>query len=146
MKVVIQRVNSACVRVEGEIVGQIGQGLLLLVGFGPQDTLQALKPLCQKILNMRLFPREKNKFDLSILDTKGEILVVSQFTLYADTSKGRRPEFFGALEPQTAKELYSHMLEEFRNAGATRVESGIFGAYMQVSSENDGPVTILLES
>lgn len=146
MKFVIQRVNSASVRVQDQTVGQISKGLLVLVGFGSQDDAALLKPLCQKILNMRLFPDEKSKFNFSALEVKAELLVVSQFTLYADTSKGRRPEFFAALEPQAAKTLYAQLLDEFRQAGAQRVESGTFGAYMQVQSENDGPVTILLEA
>ena len=144
MKVVIQRVNSASVKVDGEVVGAIDKGLLLLVGFGKDDSEQALIPVAKKISNMRLFPDKNKKFDKSVLETSGGVLAVPQFTLFADTSKGRRPEFFSALNPDEATQLFETFLTCLKDTGISKVESGRFGAYMQVSLENDGPVTIIL--
>lgn len=146
MKLVIQRVNSASVAVEGQTVAEIGRGLLLFVGFGKDDTAEKLSPCAAKIANMRIFPHtETGRFDRSLIDIEGDILLVSQFTLFADTSKGRRPEFFGALEPEAASKLFSELAEAFSSLSIRRVGKGIFGAMMQVSLENDGPVTIVLD-
>lgn len=145
MKVILQRVSRAKVTVLGEVVGEIAQGLLLLVGFGQGDTRACLQPMADKILTMRVFPNDAGRFDLSVLDVQGEILAVPQFTLYADTSKGRRPEFFQALKPQEAEALFGDLLSLLRDSGARRVASGVFGAHMLVESVNDGPVTITVE-
>ena len=145
MRVILQRVSRASVSVNGEVVGEIGAGLLLLVGFGQGDSEDLLKPLAEKIVSMRVFSNDEGRFDRSLLDAGGEVLAVSQFTLYADTSKGRRPEFFQALKPAEAESLFQKFLAALRTAGATRVASGTFGAHMLVESVNDGPVTISLE-
>lgn len=146
MKVVLQRVNRASVSVEGEIVGEIGRGLLLLVGFGPGDSAEKLKPFAEKIINMRLFPEGEKNFHLSTKDTGADVLLVSQFTLFADTSKGRRPDFFGALAPEQAASLFEQFTACFQGLTSGRIATGRFGAYMQVSLENDGPVTLLLDA
>ena len=143
MKIVTQRVSSASVKVNDQIVGSCHTGLLLLVGFGKEDTKETLPKAAQKIVNMRIFADESGKFNNSLLDIKGEILCVSQFTLYADTRKGNRPGFSESLEPKKANELFDLFVEELKKAGALKVETGEFGAYMQVELINDGPVTIL---
>ena len=135
MKVLLQRVNFAEVVVNGQVIGKIGRGLLLLVGFGQGD---------DKIVNLRVFTDEKSKFNLSLLDLQGEVLVVSQFTLYADLNKGRRPDFTQALEPAIAKELCAKFISALQQTGLN-VASGEFGASMQVSLQNDGPVTMMIE-
>lgn len=145
MKIVIQRVQRAKVTVDSEVVGEISAGLLLLVGFGKGDMSQGIAPVVDKILNMRIFSNEQGRFDRSLLDIQGEVLAVSQFTLYADTSKGRRPEFFGALDPASAEALFEEFLQTLRNAAPSKVAAGRFGAMMQVELVNDGPVTITLE-
>lgn len=145
MRVIVQRVSSAAVHVSGDMVGTIGPGLLLLVGFGQGDSRENLRPIAEKISTMRIFSNEQGRFDRSVLDVKGDLLAVPQFTLYADTSKGRRPEFFQALSPDLAKPLFLEFLEALRATGASKVEAGIFGADMKVSLVNDGPVTICLE-
>ncbi|MBP9838938.1 MAG: D-tyrosyl-tRNA(Tyr) deacylase [Proteobacteria bacterium] len=146
MKNIIQRVNSASVKVEGKIVGSIEKGILLLSGFGVEDTAINIQSVADKIVNMRIFTNEKGRFDHSLLELKESILVVPQFTLYADTSKGRRPEFFQAMPPKEAEVMFLNYLNCFKGYGLKAVESGIFGADMKVSLENDGPVTIILES
>jgi D-tyrosyl-tRNA(Tyr) deacylase len=146
MKVLIQRVSKASVSVEGECISEISQGLLLLVGIGSEDTCAALKPMARKIANLRIFPDEKGRFHHSLLEVEGEALAVSQFTLYADTSGGRRPEFFSAMKPPEAEQLYDQFLTELRAVGIKSVKNGRFGAMMDVSLVNDGPVTIMLES
>ena len=146
MKVIIQRVNHGSVRVDGVTIGEIGKGLLLLVGFGAGDDSSKLAPMAEKIRYMRLFPDNGNKFHLSVVDIAGAVLAVPQFTLYADTSKGRRPDFFDALHPEKAEPLFNEFVEKLKAAGIRQVETGRFGAYMQVSLENDGPVTISLEN
>jgi D-tyrosyl-tRNA(Tyr) deacylase len=145
MKVILQRVSSAHVTSEGTLLGEIGAGLLLLVGFGAGDTESCIAPMVDKILKLRIFPNEAKKFDKDIIDVGGEILAVSQFTLFADTSKGRRPEFFGALEPTLAAALFDRFLDALRATPVKKVASGAFGAHMQISLVNDGPVTITLE-
>ena len=144
MKVVIQRVKEAQVVIEDELVGDINQGLLLLVGVGPDDTQEDLDYAVRKITNMRIFSDDMGKMNLSVQDIKGSILSVSQFTLFADTKKGNRPAFTGATKPDKASAMY----DAFNDALAqfVPVETGVFGADMQVSLVNDGPVTIILDT
>jgi D-tyrosyl-tRNA(Tyr) deacylase len=118
---------------------------MLLVGFGKDDSPDVLQPMAEKIATMRIFHDENGRFDASVIDSKGGILAVPQFTLYADTTKGRRPEFFQALAPQGAAHLFVQFKDALRQAGASEVESGVFGAHMEVELVNDGPVTITLE-
>lgn len=144
MKIIIQRVSEAAVSIDNEIVGQIDQGLLLLVGVGPDDTQADLDYAVRKILNMRIFSDENGKMNLSVQDIGGSILSISQFTLFADTKKGNRPAFTGAAKPELASQLY----DDFNDAleQAVPVARGRFGADMQVSLINDGPVTIVLDT
>lgn len=146
MKVLLQRVSRALVSVGDETISEIGPGLCLLVGLGAEDDQSKLAPMANKIANLRIFPDEKGRFHFSVLDTKGSALVVPQFTLYADTSHGRRPEFFSALAPDKAAPLVEQFAKALRTAGVAQVGAGRFGAHMQVSLTNDGPVTIMLES
>ncbi|GAB4330358.1 MAG: D-aminoacyl-tRNA deacylase [Leptolyngbyaceae cyanobacterium] len=146
MKVVIQRVLSSQVVVDGQIVGKIGRGLNLLVGISNTDTEAELEWMARKCLELRLFPAaEGGRFDCSVQDIKGELLVISQFTLYGDCRKGRRPSFDRAAAPEVAQALYEKFVEKLRTSGL-KVETGIFGAMMQVSIENDGPVTLVIEN
>lgn len=144
MRVVLQRVKEASVSIDGEVQATIGAGFLLLVGIGPEDTADDLAYICRKVVNMRIFSDDQGKMNLSIQDVGGAILSVSQFTLFAQTKKGNRPAFTGAAQPDLAKSLY----EDFNQllADFVPVETGIFGADMQVALVNDGPVTILLDS
>ncbi len=145
MRALIQRVSLASVTVENEVVGQIGEGLLVFLGIGLEDTETTVKTIADKIVQLRIFPDQQGKINLSLLDIRGEILVVSQFTLHADVSRGRRPSFTKAAPPSIAIPLYELFIETCKKYTLT-VESGIFGAYMQVELCNDGPVTILLDS
>jgi len=145
MKVVIQRVSRAKVTVEEQVIGEISAGLLLLVGFGKGDSSAEIPAMVEKIVTMRIFPNAQGRFDRSVLDIQGEVLAVSQFTLYADTTKGRRPEFFNALEPDPARELFEEFVQALRSVLPSKVATGQFGAMMQVELVNDGPVTITLE-
>lgn len=145
MKVVLQRVLRAQVTSRKEILGKIQQGLVLLVGVGSHDTVEDVNYLVRKILNLRVFEDEVGKMNLNIQQVAGSILSISQFTLYADTNKGNRPNFMQAAEPQMAKELYEKFNQGLR-MGKIAVETGRFGADMQVDFVNDGPVTILLDS
>jgi D-tyrosyl-tRNA(Tyr) deacylase len=145
MRALLQRVNSASVRVDGETVGAIAQGYLVFIGFKKGDEEAAIAPLVKKIVELRLFPDDRGRPHFSLLDVCGELLVVSQFTLYADTSKGRRPEFFAAMEPQEAERFYELFLAECRKFSGLKLASGRFRAHMTVSLENDGPVTLLVE-
>ncbi len=145
MRLVIQRVKQASVTVAHQIVGQIELGLLVLVGFAPTDHAGDLEFLADKIINLRIFPDDAGKMNRSLLDVQGELLVVSQFTLYGDARKGRRPSFIGAAEPVLATRLYQEFLDLLRSKGV-RVASGEFAADMDVSLVNWGPVTILLDS
>ena len=131
--------------VEGQEVGRIGPGLVLLLGVGKEDEVDDSQYLVDKILNLRIFSDENNRFNRSALDVGAEFLLVSQFTLYADTRKGRRPDFTGAAQPQEAQKLYDLTVERFRQTGL-KVASGRFQEYMQVRLQNDGPVAILLDS
>ena len=146
MRIVLQRVKSASVSIEGTVVGEIVQGFLLLVGVGPDDTRDDASYLARKIAGMRIFSDENGKMNLSIDQIGGKILSVSQFTLFADTKKGNRPSFTGAASPEAANKLYEEFNETLRTEYGLIVETGEFGADMQVSLVNDGPVTILLDT
>jgi D-aminoacyl-tRNA deacylase len=145
MKVLLQRVSEAAVSVDGRILGEIDKGLLLLVGFGRSDGSEDLEWMVRKILGLRIFSDAGGNMNLSVDQVDGGILAVSQFTLHADTRKGRRPSFMGAAEPDKANMLYDLFLEMLKASGL-RVESGEFGAMMKVSLVNDGPVTLMLDS
>ena len=144
MRIVLQRVKQAQVQVEAEVVGRIGAGLLLLVGVGKADAAAAVEFLAAKVLNLRIFEDEQGKMNRSILEVGGQLLAVSQFTLYGDTRKGRRPGFDAAALPQQAQPLFDQFVEKLRQSGLV-VETGRFGAHMEVSLINDGPVTFILE-
>ncbi len=145
MRVVIQRVSRASVRVDGETIGQIEHGLLILAGVKDGDTEDDVRYLAGKIPGLRIFPDGESHFQDSVTETDGSVLVVSQFTLYADTRKGRRPSFVEAAQPAEAERLYELLVSELRNRGLT-VETGRFGALMDVELVNDGPVTIIIDS
>lgn len=144
MRVVIQRVKQASVTVEGSCVGKIGKGLLLFVGIGRDDTQAVVDKYIDKIIKLRIFADEQGKTNLSLLDIQGELLAVSQFTLYADCKKGNRPNFLLAADPDKARELYEYFLSSCKNR-LGKAEAGEFGAEMQVELVNDGPFTIVLE-
>lgn len=145
MRAVIQKVKSASVTVDGELVGKIGQGILVLLGVSNQDSEKDATYLVEKTLNLRIFEDADGKMNLSLLDVKGELLVVSQFTLYGDARKGRRPSFIDAAQPEKANQLYEFFVSETRKQ-VEKVETGRFQAMMDVELINDGPVTILLDS
>ena len=145
MRAVVQRVSEASVIVEGQIVGQISRGLLVLLGIGREDEQSEGSLLAEKIANLRIFPDDQGRFNRSVLDISGEVLVVSQFTLYADTRRGRRPSFADAAAPEVAEPLIEAFTAVLRERGL-RVGSGVFGAHMSVRLQNDGPVTIVLDS
>lgn len=144
MKLVIQRVSEAKVEVDNKTVGEIGKGFLVLFGAGEDDTKEQADFLAEKLSNLRIFEDENEKMNLSIKDIDGELLIVSQFTLYADCKKGNRPSFVKAAKPDIANELYEYFMEQCKK-NVKKVERGIFGAHMKVSLLNDGPVTIILE-
>lgn len=144
MRVVVQRVLESSVKIEDKIVGSINQGLLLLIGIGKEDTEKEIDYMINKILNLRIFEDEDGKMNLSVKDIGGEVLAVSQFTLYGDVRKGRRPGFDKAAPPAIAKELYEKFVEKCK--AQIKTECGVFQADMKVSLINDGPVTILVDS
>lgn len=146
MKVVLQRVSASSVSIDDEIVGQIGRGINLLVGVAATDTDAEIAWLVNKCLNLRIFPASEteSKWDKSVLEIAGEILVVSQFTLYGDCRKGRRPSFSQSASPDLAKPIYDRFVAKIKESGLT-VATGKFGAMMDVAIENDGPVTLILE-
>jgi D-aminoacyl-tRNA deacylase len=145
MRVVLQRVSRGSVAVGGEVVGEIGSGLVLLVGFTQEDGEEALGWMADKILGLRVFNDRDGKMNLSLEEVGGDVLVVSQFTLYGDTRKGRRPSFVHAAPPDLAIPLYERFLDLLREKASGRVESGEFGAMMDVALVNAGPVTLVLE-
>ncbi|HJX59123.1 D-tyrosyl-tRNA(Tyr) deacylase [Candidatus Woesebacteria bacterium RBG_19FT_COMBO_47_8] len=145
MRLVIQRVTKAVVKVGNKQAGKIDKGLLILVGVGKEDTRAQAEALAEKLSKLRVMADGKGKMNLSVSEAKGEFLVVSQFTLYADTSGGNRPSFIKAAEPALAKEIYEHFLAKLKENGVN-VATGSFGDYMNISAELDGPVTIILES
>jgi D-tyrosyl-tRNA(Tyr) deacylase len=144
MRALVQRVSQAAVSVEGEIVGQIGRGVVVLVGVTHGDTEEQAEWLARKIGALRIFEDSAGKMNAGLLDVDGAALVISQFTLYANARKGRRPSFTDAALPEVAEPLVDHFAQTLRSHGVP-VETGVFGAYMQVEIHNDGPVTILLE-
>ena len=145
MKLVVQRVKNANVVVEGKTIGEIGQGYMVLIGVAPTDTKEIADFLVQKLIHLRVFEDENEKMNLSIQDIDGELLLVSQFTLYADCNHGNRPSFTDAAKPDMANELYEYFVEKCREENIKKVATGKFGADMQVTLQNDGPVTIILE-
>jgi D-tyrosyl-tRNA(Tyr) deacylase len=144
MRIVLQRVTSASVTVDGNVCGKIGTGYLVLLGIGQGDTEAECRRLADKIINLRIFSDENDKINLSLEQVDGELLVVSQFTLYADCRKGNRPNFTQAAKPDEAEKLYNYFVDYCRSKGK-HVETGIFGADMKVQLLNDGPFTVILE-
>ena len=145
MRAVIQRVTSSKVSVDNKVIGSINKGFNILVGFSTEDTLQDLNYIKDKVLNLRVFEDNTNKMNLSVLDVEGEILVISQFTLYGDCRKGRRPNFMNAMSPDKAIDLYNEFIKIMKDS-KIKIETGEFGADMKVDIQNDGPVTILIDS
>lgn len=145
MRLVIQRVSSASVTVDGVVIGKIGPGLCLLCGFTHGDNEQIVEQMAAKCLNLRIFEDQDGKMNLSLFDIKGSVLAVSQFTLYADCKRGRRPSFTDSADPAMAEKLYEKFVEILKGSG-TEVQTGSFGAKMLVDIQNDGPVTIVLDS
>ncbi len=148
MRTLIQRVSTANVQVEQKVIGSIEKGFLVLFGVHVDDTREPIAYLAEKLINLRVFEDDAGKMNKSLLDVKGDLLIVSQFTLYADTSQGRRPSFLQSARPDKAKSLYEEFLLELKRQlrnHETKIETGMFGAHMEVSLLNDGPVTILLE-
>jgi D-tyrosyl-tRNA(Tyr) deacylase len=144
MRLVIQRVKKAKVTSNSQSLGEIGKGLFVLVGVGNEDKKEDARVLAEKLVKLRVMPDDTGKMNLSVKDTGGEILVVSQFTLYADTSGGNRPSFIKAAPPNKAKEIYEEFVQLLKQQGV-KVETGNFGSYMEIESVADGPVTIILE-
>ncbi len=145
MRLLIQRVKHAKVDVDGKTVGAIGPGALVFLGVTHGDDKSKCDWLASKLVNLRMFGDEQGKMNLSLIDTKGEVLIVSQFTLYGDCSEGRRPSFTAAALPEIAKPLYESFIAEVKKSGLPAA-TGVFGAYMQVSLVNDGPITFLIDS
>ena len=145
MRAVLTRVKSASVAIDGQTVGQIGQGVLILLGVGPEDTEATCRYLAEKALGLRIFEDENGKMNLSLADVGGQVLVVSQFTLYGNCRKGRRPSFAEAAPPELGNRLYEQFLKECETLGYPP-QHGRFGADMQVASVNDGPVTLILDT
>lgn len=145
MKIVLQRAKNAAVSVDSEVKGHIDRGLMLLVGVTHEDTEKDADYLAEKIINLRIFEDENGKMNLSLKDTEGSILSISQFTLYGDTKKGRRPNFMEAAKPDHAKQIYDYFNEKINTLGV-HVQTGVFGAMMDVEFTNDGPVTLIMDS
>lgn len=145
MRAVVQRVKSSKVTVDGEVIGSVNRGFNVLLGISKDDTIEDVNYIKDKIVNLRVFEDEDNKMNKSLLDIQGELLVISQFTLYGNCRKGRRPNFMEAMKGSEAEKLYETFLEEIKKSGL-RVQCGKFGADMTVDIVNDGPVTILLDS
>lgn len=146
MRVVLQRCTEASVAVEGHVVGTVGHGLLLLVGIAPEDSIKEVEWMCNKVIGLRIFEDSARKMNLSVADVAGEILVVSQFTLYGNCRKGRRPSFTRAGHPSMAEPLVTKFCEALRAKGISKVAEGKFGASMKVSLTNDGPVTLIIDT
>lgn len=145
MRLVVQRVQYSNVKVDNEVVGKIDKGFMVLLGVTHEDTKETADYLAKKLCNLRVFEDENEKMNLSIKDVNGRLLIISQFTLYADTSSGNRPSFVNAAKPDYANELYEYFCKVCRDTYGVEVEKGVFGAHMDVSLLNDGPVTIILE-
>lgn len=146
MRAIIQRVNKASVLVENKIIGKIEKGLLVLVGFEDKDDIADLEWMSKKIINLRIFSDEQVKMNLSVKDINGEIMIVSQFTLHASTKKGNRPSFISAAKPEISVPLYNDFIKILENEFNKKIETGIFGAHMKVNLENEGPVTIFIDT
>ena len=145
MKFVIQRVTESSVKVDGEIIGQIGKGFMVLIGVGQEDTQEIADKMVKKMIGLRIFEDENGKTNLSLADVNGELLLISQFTLYADTAHGRRPGFSNAARPEKAEPLYEYVVQKLKDQlGEDRVKTGVFGADMKVQLINDGPVSVEL--
>jgi len=145
VRVVLQRVREASVRIDGEVVGRIGRGQLLLTGIGRDDDEETVEWMAEKVVGLRIFADEEGKMNRSLHEVEGQLLVVSQFTLYGDASKGRRPSFVAAAGPERAEPLYEAFLAALEERAPAKVASGEFGAMMEVDLVNDGPVTLLLD-
>lgn len=145
MRAIIQRVSKAQVEVDGKKVGRIGSGLLIYQGVTHEDSMEDVRWLAKKCMDLRIFPDDEGKMNRSVLDIEGSILVISQFTLHAKTKKGTRPSFIRAAGPDVAEPQYEAFIDEFKRSGIS-TESGVFGAHMSVSSINDGPVTIIIDT
>ena len=145
MRLVIQKVSSSNVKINNEVVGSIDKGFMVLVGITDSDNKMIVDKMVDKLINLRIFEDENDKLNLSLLDVKGSILSISQFTLYAKCKKGRRPSFIEAAKPDISKPLYEYFNQQLKEKGVM-VETGVFGAMMEVSLVNDGPVTIILDS
>ena len=146
MRFIIQRVSNSKVTIDNEIRGQIGKGFMVLIGVGESDTKEIADKMIHKMINLRIFEDENGKMNKSVLDIGGEILVISQFTLCADIKKGNRPSFTDSAPPEEADRLYLAFCEHLREAGVKKVETGVFAADMLVSIDNDGPVTIVMDT
>ena len=146
MRAILQRVQRGHVAVDGNIIGEIGPGYVILLGVTHQDSPTEVKKLAEKTVHLRVFEDDQGKMNLSALDTGAEILVISQFTLFADARKGRRPSFTDAALPEIAEPLVAQFVAALRSLGITKVQTGVFGAHMRVHIENDGPVTIILDT
>ena len=146
MRAIIQRVSSASCSIEGHICGEIGKGFMILLGIEESDTDEDLNWLAQKITNMRIFSDENGLMNKSLADVQGNILLISQFTLFASTKKGNRPGFTRSAKPDLAIPMYEKMIRELEKTTGTKVQSGVFGADMQISLVNDGPVTIIMDT
>ncbi|NLA79983.1 MAG: D-tyrosyl-tRNA(Tyr) deacylase [Chloroflexi bacterium] len=145
MRAILQRVSKGSVSVDGKLVADIGLGYVVLLGVGQDDTQEKARELAEKTVYLRVFGDDEGKMNRSLLDVAGEMIVVSQFTLHADTSRGRRPSFINAAKPELAEPLVDYFIEQVRGFGV-QVQSGIFGAHMVVDIQNDGPVTVTLEN
>lgn len=146
MRIVIQRVREASVKINNEIVGEIQQGLLVLLGIEHVDSELDADYLIQKLIHLRIFGDDEGKMNLSVSDISGSLLIVSQFTLFADTKKGNRPSFIRSARPEQARPLYEYFLSQLKKSFSGKIENGVFGANMQVELFNDGPVTIIMDS
>lgn len=145
MRAVLQRVTQSSLVIGGETIGEIAVGIMALIGIGKSDHELKIDPLLDKITTLRIFPNEQGRFDKSLSDIGGELMIIPQFTLFADTSKGRRPEFFDAMPPESAAPLFDKLIERARERFPGSIVSGVFGADMKIALVNDGPVTITLE-